>query len=454
MQTTEAIWSSALSDIAKAVRPEQFNTWFSDVSLTSATRDEAVVRVPNSFYCKWFEVHYEGLIGEALRASLGARPAIRFEVVQRELRPSAARTDIAPPAPPPRPASTGLKLNHDYVFSKFVVGPSNQLAHAAALAVVESPGLSYNPLFLHAGVGLGKTHLVHAVAHALRKKRPELRIRYLSCESFMNQFVYAVQKGGLEQFRRRCRQVDALIIDDIHILARRSRSRTQEEFFHTFNELYNSHNQIILCSDSAPDDIRTFEERLISRFKWGLVAQIDPPCFETRMAIVRKKAELRGKILPDDVVEFIAEITPTNIRELEGAVLKTIGYASLMNRRADIGLASEILRPRRARHAIGQITCGHIQEIVGKWFGVTPAELQAKTRVRSIAFPRQVAMYLSRKLTNKSLEEIGRAFGGRDHSTVAHARERIDREITADAEFNSTVDLLVEKIKSGDSPND
>ena len=453
MQTTESIWSSALSDIAKSVRPEQFNTWFNGVSLIGVTSDEAVVQVPNAFYCKWFEMHYEGLIGEALSASLGARPAVRFEVAQRELKPRPAPMNIGPPAPAPRSASAGPKLNHDYVFSRFVVGPSNQLAHAAALAVVESPGLSYNPLFLHAGVGLGKTHLVHAVAHALRKKRPDFQIRYLSCESFMNQFVYAVQKGGLEQFRRRCRQVNTLIIDDIHILARRSRSRTQEEFFHTFNELYNSHNQIILCSDSAPDDIRTFEERLISRFKWGLVARIDPPCFETRIAIVRKKAELRGKILPDDVVEFIAETVPTNVRELEGAVLKTIGYASLMNRRADIGLAAEILRPRKTRHATGQITCGRIQEIVGKWFGVTPAELQAKTRTRSVAFPRQVAMYLSRTLTSKSLEEIGRAFGGRDHSTVAHAHKRIDRDITADAEFNSTVDSLAEKIKSGDPPN-
>ena len=343
MQSVEAIWSSALSDIARTVSPNQLETWFDSVSLVSATADQAVVRVPNAFYSKWFELHYEGLIAGALETSLGTRPAVSFEIAPSKVKPRPAPMDIAPAAAVPRTASSELKLNRDYVFSKFVVGPSNQLAHAASLAVVESPGLSYNPLFLHAGVGLGKTHLVHAVAHALRKRRPELRIKYLSCESFMNQFLYALQKGGLEQFRRRCRQVDALMIDDIHVLARRT--RTQEEFFHTFNELYNSHKQIILCSDSAPEDIPTFEERLISRFKWGLVARIDPPCLETRMAIVRKKAEQRGKILHDDVVEFIAEATPTNIRELEGAVLKTIGYASLMNRPADIGLANEILRP-------------------------------------------------------------------------------------------------------------
>ncbi len=262
----------------------------------------------------------------------------------------------------------------------------------------------------------------------------------------MNQFIYALQKGGVEQFRARCRRVDALLIDDIHVLA--NRTRTQEEFFHTFNELYNAQKQIILCSDSAPDDIPTFEERLISRFKWGLVARIDRPCIETRIAIIRKKAERRGKVLPDDVVEFIAEVMPENVRELEGAVLKTIGYASLMNRPADLILAREILRAERPRAAGGPITCDRIQDVVAAWYGVTGAEIQAKTRARSIAFPRQICMCLARKLTNKSLEEVGRAYGGRDHSTVAHACDRIERDIAADAEFASTVESLIQKIKS------
>ena len=452
MESTATIWSSALSDIAATVSAEQFKTWFDGVSLASVSPEQAVIHVPNAFYSKWFEMHYEGLIAGALQSSLGTRPLVSFEIAPQKIQPRPAPTDIAPPASPTSPASptraasSRPKLNRDYVFSKFVVGPSNQLAHAASLAVVESPGHSYNPLFLHAGVGLGKTHLVHAVAHSLLKKRPELRIKYMSCESFMNQFLYALQKGGLEQFRRRCRQVDALMIDDIHVLARRT--RTQEEFFHTFNELYNSHKQIILCCDSAPEDIPTFEERLISRFKWGLVARIDPPCLETRMAIVRRKAEQRGKILHDDVVEFIADAAPTNVRELEGAVLKTIGYASLMNRPADIALAAEILRPDRSRTSAGQINCDCIQDIVGQWFDVTPAQFQAKTRTRSIAFPRQIAMYLTRKLTNKSLEEIGRAFGGRDHSTVAYAHKHITKKTTADPDLLSTIDTLTQKIKS------
>ena len=448
MQTTEAIWSSALSAISASLKPGQLDTWFKDVSLVSASSEEATVRVPNAFYRKWFEMHYEGLIADALSPDLGARPRIRFELASPELRPRPSEKVSSPPPPVStrKPAVSDLKLRNNYVFSSFVTGPSNQLAHAAALAVVESPGHSYNPLFLHGGVGLGKTHLMQAVAHALLKQKPDLHIKYLSCESFMNQFIYALQKGGIEQFRARYRQVDVLMIDDIHILAKRA--RTQEEFFHTFNELYNAHKQIVLSSDSAPRDIPEFEERLISRFKWGLVARIDPPCVETRMAIIRQKAEMRGRTLPDEVVEFIAEIVPDNVRELEGAVLKTIGYASLMNRLADLGLAREILRSEKPASG-GIVTCEHIQDMVGRWFGVTPAELQAKTRARSIAFPRQVGMYLARRMTNRSLEEVGRAFGGRDHSTVAHACDRIEREIAANPEFASTVETLSEQIKAG-----
>ena len=447
MNTTAALWSQALSHIGAAVTSEQLDTWFKGASLVSVTPEEATVQVPNSFYAKWFEIHYRDLIGVALERELGMRPAVRFEVAPRELKP-------APPKPPPQAAppqptgvNSGLKLNRNYVFSRFVTGPSNQLAHAAALAVVESPGVAYNPLFLHGGVGLGKTHLLHAVAHALLKKRRALHIRYLSCESFMNQFIYALQKGGIERFRARCRQADVLLIDDIHVLAKRL--RTQEEFFHTFNELYNAHNQIILSSDSAPEDIPTFEERLISRFKWGLVVRIEPPCIETRMAIVRKKAEMHGKTLPDDVVEFIAEVAPNNIRELEGAVLKTIGYASLMGRRADIILAREVLRAEKPRAQPGIVTCDRIQDTVGRWFGVTRAELQAKTRERSVALPRQICMYLARRLTNRSQKEVGRAFGGRDHSTVAHACSQIEHRMNTDAEFKSTIESLVKQIRSG-----
>ena len=444
MNTTEAIWSSALSNIARTLQPEQFRTWFKDTALVSVSPEKAIVRVPNAFYCKWFELHYQDLIRAALEAELGTPPALRFEIAAPE--PPRIQPKPSPPTPARRYPDGVPKLNGNYVFSRFVTGPSNQFAHAAALAAVESPGLAYTPLFLHGGVGLGKTHLMHAVAHALLKKRPDLHIQYLSCEAFMNQFIYALQKGGIERFRARCRQVDALLIDDIHILARRP--RTQEEFFHTFNELHNAHKQIILSSDSPPEDIPTIQERLVSRFKWGLVARIDPPCVETRIAIVRKKAELRGRTLPDDVVTFIAEAIPTNIRELEGAVLKTIGYASLTNRPIHIDVAREVLRVDRPNRQPGVVACQRLLEVVARWFGVTPAQLQSKTRARSVAFPRQVCMYLARRLTNKSLQEIGRAIGGRDHSTVAHACDRIERELEADPEFMSTITTLIRQIKA------
>jgi len=449
MKTTEAIWSSALSTIGRSVQPEQLRTWFKDARLTRLTVDEAVICVPNSFYSKWFEIHYKELIIAALAAETGRRVALSIQVEPRRAVPQPPVQRPAPSGPAARPAARAseLKLNHHYVFSRFVTGPSNRLAHAAALAVAESPGLAYNPLFLHGGVGLGKTHLMHAVAHALLKKRPDLQIKYLPCESFMNQFIYALQKGGIERFRARCRRADVLLIDDIHILA--ERPRTQEEFFHTFNELYNAHKQVILTSDSPPEDIPTLEERLISRFKWGLVARIDPPCIETRMAIAHKNAELRGKPLPDDVIAFIAQAAPNNIRELEGAVIKTIGYASLVNRPADIHLAREVLRVETPRTQPGVVTCAHIQEAVGRWFGVTADELQSKTRARSVAFPRQICMYLARRLTKRSLAEVGRAFGGRDHSTVKHACDRVERELIADSAFQSTLDALTGQIKAG-----
>lgn len=448
MNATETLWASVLSSVAASIQPEQFQAWFKDVSLLDANPAEATIQVPNAFYSKWFELHYAVLLADAFGAALGARPAIRFEIAPRTLRPRPAEEQepAAAQAPPADDRGLSLKLNRNYLFSSFVVGPSNQLAHAASLAVVDCPGCSYNPLFLHGGVGLGKTHLMHAVAHALLKKRRDLFIKYVSCESFMNEFIYAIQKGGLEPFRARYRRVDALLVDDIHILARRT--RTQEEFFHTFNELYNAHKQIILTSDSAPDDIPTFEERLISRFKWGLVARIDPPCLETRIAIVRKKAELRGRVLPDDVVEFIAQSIPRNIRELEGGVLKTIGYASLMNRTADLALAREILRTEKPPDAQGLITLARIQEAVAGWFGMGAAELAARSRARSVAFPRQVAMYLARQLTRRSLEEIGHAFGGRDHSTVAHACERIERAAAADQQLKATLETLTRQLKT------
>jgi chromosomal replication initiator protein len=319
-----------------------------------------------------------------------------------------------------------LKLNPDYVFENFVTGPCNRLPHAACVAVSDNPGKAYNPLFIHGGVGLGKTHLLQAVCQQVLAKRADSRILYLSCDSFINQFINAVETGEMNQFRHRYRHVDLLVIDDIHFLA--GRDRTQEEFFHTFNTLYQNHKQIILSADSPPSEIPELEERLISRFKWGLVARIDKPCYETRLAILQKKARMRSFELPDDVVCYIAQRIESNTRELEGAITKLQGMAMLQAGRVDMELAKaalgDTMTPEQKR-----ITIQQILDVVTKYYNVKPSDLQSKKRHKSIAFPRQVCMFLARRHTRYSLEETGGYFGGRDHTTVMHAVKTVQAAI-------------------------
>lgn len=325
-----------------------------------------------------------------------------------------------------------LPLNPDYVFENFVTGPCNRLPHAASLAVSEQPGRAYNPLFIHGGVGLGKSHLLQAVCQKVLEKNQSARILYLSCDSFINQFINAVETGDMNQFRYRYRNVDMLVIDDIHFLA--GRDRTQEEFFHTFNTLYQSHKQIILSADAAPSEIPELEERLVSRFNWGLVARIEKPCYETRVAILQKKARMRGLTLPDDVICYIAAKIETNTRELEGAITKVQGMGLLQNGQIDLDLAKAALgdsvSPDQKR-----ITIQQIFDAVTRYYSVRAADLQSKKRHKSIAFPRQVCMYLARRHTRYSLEEIGGYFGGRDHTTVLHAVRTVDGDCKDDFEI-------------------
>ncbi len=317
-------------------------------------------------------------------------------------------------------------LNPDYVFENFVTGPCNRLPHAATVAVAEQPGKAYNPLFIHGGVGLGKTHLLQAACQKVLERRRDARILYLSCDSFINQFITAVESGDMAQFRYRYRQVDLLVIDDIHFLA--GRDRTQEEFFHTFNTLYQGHKQIILSADCPPNEIPELEERLISRFNWGLVARIEKPCYETRVAILQKKARLRGLTLPEDVICYIAARVENNTRELEGAITKVQGMGMLQEGRIDLELAKSALgdtvTPDQKRVTIQQIL-----EAVTRYYNVRLSDLQSKKRHKSIAFPRQVCMYLARRYTRYSLEEIGGYFGGRDHTTILHGVRAIDEDI-------------------------
>jgi chromosomal replication initiator protein len=325
-----------------------------------------------------------------------------------------------------------LPLNPDYVFENFVTGPCNRLPHAACVAVGEQPGKAYNPLFIHGGVGLGKTHLLQAVCQKVLERDGESRILYLSCDSFINQFITAIESGEMNEFRHRYRHVDLLVIDDIHFLA--GKDRTQEEFFHTFNTLYQQQKQIILSADCPPSEIPELEERLVSRFNWGLVARIEKPCYETRVAILQKKARMRGLVLPEDVVCYVAAKVENNTRELEGAITKIQGMGMLQNGRIDLELAKaalgETATPEQKR-----ITIQQIFDAVTKYYNVRLSDLQSKKRHKSIAFPRQVCMFMARRHTRYSLEEIGGYFGGRDHTTVMHAVRTVEKDRTDDKEI-------------------
>lgn len=340
----------------------------------------------------------------------------------------------------------GLVLNPDYGFDNFIVGPSNRLAHAAAMAVGANPGRAYNPYFVHGGVGLGKTHLLQAMCLNIRALRPDAIIYYTSCEGFMTQFMDAVAQGMMTRFRHKFRHVDVLVIDDIHFLAKRD--RTQEEFFHTFNSLYQSHKQIILSSDAAPEDIPDLEDRLVSRFKWGLVAQLTPPCYETRVEILKNKARIRGLVLPDDVACYLGSKIDTNIRELEGAIVKLQVFCSVESRPLSLDAARACFNDADVGRAEPKIQIQTIIDAVTDYFGVKVTDLQSKRRQRSIAQPRQLCMYLARKHTRYSLEEIGGYFGGRDHTTVMHAVRTIDDRRETDAEFNVVVSSLEDRLRT------
>jgi len=369
----------------------------------------------------------EGRCGELLAWAMSDRDdrPLRLEIV-------AAPGPIAPARP---------GLNERYTFANFVIGPSNRLAHAAALAVSDAPGEAYNPFFVHAGVGLGKTHLLQAVCHRLLERDPNLYVLYASCDEFQSRYFSAIEAGRLDEFRDWTRRADVLAVDDIHFLSQRE--RTQEEFFHFFNSLYNAHRQIILSSDSAPAEVPSIEERLVSRFRWGLVAEIEPPTFETTLEIVRRKARERGHELPDDVVQMVASSESANIRETEGAVIKLLGYAALMGAEIDAAVAAEVLgsgdsRVRRDR----LVSLDEVQRAVADFFEFSVADLQSKSRARSLARARHVAMYLVRELTGASLKETGGHFGGRDHSSVKYACDKVASQVARGGSPAAVVDEL------------
>ncbi|MEM1330352.1 MAG: chromosomal replication initiator protein DnaA [Planctomycetota bacterium] len=378
-------------------------------------------------------------VREAMRENGVAEPAPSRPSPTRSRDPSATSESRRVM---PRISDDSLVINPDYAFEHFVVGPGNRLAHAAAVAVADNPGKAYNPLFIHGGVGLGKTHLLQAICLRIAEHTPDTVMAYLSCDGFVNQFMESVQAGEMAEFRHRFREVDLLVIDDIHFLAKRE--RTQEEFFHTFNSLFQANKQIVLSSDAPPHEIPDLEDRLISRFAWGLVSDVEPPCFDTRVAILRTKARIRGFELPDEAACFIAERIDSNIRELEGAIGRVQIRAMVENRDVDLDLVRDALGIVEDAPSLGPSIQGII-ETVTRFYSVKLTELQSRKRSRSIALPRQVCMYLARRMTRLSLEEVGGYFGGRDHSTVLHAVRTISDRRDADPEFARTLVALEEQ---------
>jgi chromosomal replication initiator protein len=403
------------------------------------------VRLPGAVRPDELSAALRSAVTRALEQTLGRHIDLEFVSPPAPAAPDeAAQPARDPPWPARFSGPDRLRLNPYYVFENFVTGPCNRMAHAAALAISDLPGRAYNPLFIHSGVGLGKSHLMQAICHKVRAHRPDVSVMYVSCEDFVNQFIASIESGRIEDFRYRFRYLDLLVIDDIHFLA--DKERTQEEFFHTFNTLYQSQKQVVLSSDSPPHEIPRLEERLISRFKWGLVARIDHPSYETRVAIVQKKSKLRGVDLPEDVVRYIATAVDTNNRELEGAVIRLLGYASLCNRAVDVGLAKEALRDLVIAPA-RTTTIQEIADAVLERYSARLSDLQSKRKNQSVALPRQICMYLARRLTNRSTGEIGAFFGGRDHTTVLHADRKINHMVKHDPVFQGIVEAIERDIQ-------
>ncbi len=416
----------------KSVDPVNTRKWFDDLTLVSFDGGVLQVGCQDSSWAQYLQQQCQATFTQAAQHITGHLVGVRFVVPgqQRAADPIAA-------------GQPDVLLHPDYTFDSFVVGPCNRLAHASCIAVSQNPGVIYNPLFLYGNVGLGKTHLLHAVCHSARKQTPTLNIQFHSCEEFVNDFINAIEQGSLPEFQNQYRSIDILIIDDVQFL--REREQSQEEFFHTFNALYNNRKQIVLTADSAPQDLAALEERLISRFKWGLVARIDAPSYETRIAIVKKKAHLRGLTLPDNVAELIAQQIKTNIRELEGALTIIYATSRAADRPITLELAKQALGVQEVTLTRG-IAMSDIVQLISEQFDVRITDLQSKKRSQSIALPRQVCMYLARSLTRHSLEEIGGHLGGRDHSTVVHACTKIEQLYKDDAAFRDRVDRLTSHI--------
>lgn len=440
------IWAKTLETIKSELSEVSFNTWIKSCEPISISSDTITISVPNSFTQDILDKRYKDLVANSIEVVCSKLYKIEFVIAseafeKEEIKDTSSNSSSKSIVVNDEMSST---LNPKYTFNSFVIGNSNRFAHAASLAVAESPAKAYNPLFIYGGVGLGKTHLMHAIGHYILDNNPSAKVVYVSSEKFTNELINAIKDDKNEDFRNKYRNVDVLLIDDIQFIA--GKERTQEEFFHTFNALHDANKQIILSSDRPPKEIPTLEDRLRSRFEWGLIADIQVPDFETRMAILKKKADVENLNVANEVMGYIATKIKSNIRELEGALIRIIAYSSLTNREVTVDLASEALKDIISKKQGKHITIDIIQDVVSSYFNLRIEDLKSQRRTRNVAYPRQIAMYLSRKLTDMSLPKIGEEFGGRDHTTVIHAYEKISENLKTDDSLQHTINDITKKL--------
>ncbi|MDQ8203884.1 chromosomal replication initiator protein DnaA [Pelagicoccus sp. SDUM812003] len=448
------LWNRVKDELCQALPSDIFQSWFSDLECLSAEGESVVLGVQNAFTAYWISDNYLDIIAKSFQSFLGHPVSVSIQNVDtpaKEEPEPATTVEETPRARVEQSSSRGqsrrssknsgdANLNPRNTFENFVVGSNSQLAHAASIAVAHAPARAYNPLFLYGETGLGKTHLMHAVGHHILQNRPDARVVYLSSEKFTNEFISAIQENTLTKFRQRYRNVDVLLIDDVQFLS--GKERIQEEFFHTFNDLFESQKQIFLSSDRPANEIAKLESRLVSRFQWGLVTDIQAPDFETRVAILRKKALQHNYDISDEVLHFIAKHIAKNIRRLEGALIKVCSYSSLTNKTLDIATCEHLLSDVLMEAAKQQLNIDTIQKKVAEYFELRHSDMLSRRRPAHIAVPRQIAMYLSRELTKHSLQEIGEAFGGRDHGTVIHACKQVDNLVDQDDSVRHSVEYL------------
>ena len=441
------LWIDILSELKKTLSDISFNTWFSDTEILSMSDSKIIIGCNNSLILETINLRYIDTLNNITDCLTNQNYKIKVmlkEDFKKDHTPSNTKNLTVSSSNKEISNNFSTNLNNKYTFETFVVGNSNRFAHAASLAVAESPSKAYNPLFIYGGVGLGKTHLMHAIGHLINENNKNLKVVYITSEKFINELISAIKDDKNIEFRNKYRNVDVLLIDDVQFIA--GKERTQEEFFHTFNALHESNKQIILSSDRPPKEIKTLEERLCSRFEWGLIADIQPPDYETRIAILRKKADVDKLNIPNEVLIYIATKIKSNIRELEGALLRVVAYTNLTNSNVSLDLAKEALKDLINTKNSKTITIEYIQETIANYFDLNIEMLKSQRRTQNIAFPRQIAMYLCRKLTDSSLPKIGENFGGRDHTTVIHAYEKILNKIESDQDFNNTINELSNKI--------